>query len=148
MAEDVTKTKRRLNGRRWYENNRELTIRRAEEWRTINRERANQNAQNWRVNNPEKRALITLRSRLKRKFQIDPDIYFRMLEDQSGVCAICKQPEDNSTGKRSNLLCVDHNHTTGKIRGLLCKSCNLAIGSMKDSVDRLSAAIHYLKERS
>ena len=85
---------------------------------------------------------------LKTKYGITEEDYNNLLEQQNGLCAICKQPEDNSTGKRSNLLCVDHNHTTGKIRGLLCKSCNLAIGSMKDSVDRLSAAIHYLKERS
>lgn len=49
-----------------------------------------------------------------------------MLQEQGGVCAICKQPP------RRNKLHVDHDHSCcpGKrscgrcIRGLLCASCN------------------------
>jgi hypothetical protein len=42
-------------------------------------------------------------------------------------------------------LGVDHCHQTGKVRGLLCRDCNLSIGHMKDSVERLKAAIKYLE---
>jgi hypothetical protein len=42
------------------------------------------------------------------------------------------------------VLSVDHCHTTGRVRGLLCSLCNKAIGLLKDSPERLRAAINYL----
>lgn len=65
----------------------------------------------------------------------------------TGVCAICGKPETHGNGKSSiKLLAVDHCHTTGKIRGLLCHKCNLGIGHLDDSIDRLEAAINYLEK--
>ena len=66
-----------------------------------------------------------------------------MLDEQGGGCAICqKTPEEN--GRR---LAVDHNHTTGDVRGLLCTQCNVGLGNLGDSVERLRSAIRYLNER-
>lgn len=42
-------------------------------------------------------------------------------------------------------LAVDHDHETGKVRGLLCKSCNLAIGKFKESVEIVRRALAYLE---
>lgn len=57
----------------------------------------------------------------RRKFGISTEIYEKMLEEQGGVCDICKRPPKN------NRLSVDHDHDTGAIRGLLCPPCNRSI---------------------
>lgn len=75
---------------------------------------------------------------LKRKFGITRERYEAILDEQGGVCAICKVAP---TTKR---LAVDHDHQTGEVRGLLCLSCNMGLGYFKDSKNRLVNAIHYL----
>lgn len=77
---------------------------------------------------------------LRKLFGITLDDYKRMLEEQGGVCAICKGPEPVY-----KYFPVDHCHTTGRVRGLLCSHCNKGLGSFKDSADALQAAIEYLK---
>jgi hypothetical protein len=51
-------------------------------------------------------------------------------------CEICGSIEN---------LCYDHSHKTNKYRGTLCNSCNLAIGIMRDDIERLKNAIKYLE---
>lgn len=79
--------------------------------------------------------------KLKKAFGISYGEYQKMLEVQSNACAICKT---TNTGKR-RAFAVDHCHTTGKIRGLLCSNCNTGIGNLRDSVELLKQAIHYLE---
>lgn len=43
--------------------------------------------------------------------------------------------------------CIDHDHKTGKIRGLLCGFCNKAIGLLKENINILRNAIHYLEKK-
>ena len=83
---------------------------------------------------------------LLRGYGLTLDDYNRMLAEQNGVCAICKQPEKARTngGLGVRALAVDHCHATGKVRGLLCSHCNKAIGSLQDSVEILLAAAYYL----
>jgi hypothetical protein len=42
-------------------------------------------------------------------------------------------------------LALDHDHKTGAFRGFLCSPCNLALGHVGDSKDRLQLLIHYLE---
>jgi len=63
------------------------------------------------------------------------DDYDRMLQEQSGGCAIC--------GK-SGELHIDHSHITGKIRGLLCPTCNRGIGQLQEDSRLLRLAAAYL----
>lgn len=87
-------------------------------------------------------------STLKRKYGITYNDYIEMLEQQSGVCAICGEPE-TAKKKKSNgprLLAVDHDHETGKVRGLLCTGCNQGLGNFEDSVYKLHQAAKYLLE--
>jgi hypothetical protein len=63
------------------------------------------------------------------------------LAEQGGVCAICG---GGPTGNHGRLV-IDHNHTTGAVRGLLCGMCNQGIGSLKDSIPVLEAAVAYLR---
>lgn len=69
---------------------------------------------------------------------LTPDAEAILLEQQSGVCAICGKPD-----KRK--LSIDHCHETGAIRGLLCRRCNLGLGCFGDDVEALKKAIEYLE---
>ena len=77
---------------------------------------------------------------LKRKFGIGSKEYAEMLEQQDGVCAICKKAD--SYNRRFS---VDHNHATNKIRGLLCGNCNQGIGFFYDDPALLEAAAEYVR---
>jgi len=70
--------------------------------------------------------------------------YESLLKAQEGGCAGCGSPVANGSMKR---LHVDHDHTTGEVRGLLCSSCNLALGLLKDDIDRVLRLACYLEER-
>lgn len=75
------------------------------------------------------------RDMLRRKYGMTEADYAVMKSAQGGKCAICAEPGE---------LCVDHCHATGRIRGLLCRSCNLALGYLRDDPNRLLSAIDYL----
>jgi hypothetical protein len=77
------------------------------------------------------------KGRLK-KFGITEEDYYKMLNKQGGVCAICKGPPDKRWGK----LSVDHCHETGSVRGLLCISCNTNLGRFERHRDSI---MRYLK---
>lgn len=83
----------------------------------------------------------TYRSR-KRGMEIDSyeEVWDFHYKKQNGLCAICEEP----LGKTA---AMDHDHVTGRVRGLLCFSDNVAIGHMKDDVERLQKAIDYLRFR-
>lgn len=104
--------------------------------------------------------LITLRraslaSHLKRAYGATIEWYDQKLEEQGGVCAICKQKETRRSrpvtqaGVRSlkvTRLSVDHDHDTGELRGLLCQRCNIAIGHLMDDLEYLKNAIAYIEK--
>lgn len=73
---------------------------------------------------------------LRRRYGIGDADFQRMLAEQGGVCAICKDP-----GPRH----VDHDHITGKVRGILCFNCNGGLGYYRDNVEYLGEAIRYLR---
>ena len=60
-------------------------------------------------------------SKYKRLFGITLEDYNRMLDEQGGVCDICKKPPQKYR------LAVDHDHKTGAVRGLLCVHCNRSL---------------------
>jgi hypothetical protein len=45
-------------------------------------------------------------------------------------------------------ICVDHDHNTMFVRGSLCVKCNLALGYVDDSVDKLYKLIEYLQNHN
>lgn len=81
--------------------------------------------------------------RLKNYYGLSLEDYDRILEQQGGVCAICKTATESDNGQP---LVVDHDHQTGKIRGLLCDKCNRAIGALKDDNVVLNNALLYLNK--
>lgn len=124
---------------------------RAREWKKRNPEKVREGNRRWRtVVRPEyhreyNRERYAADSRpfknrvLKMKYGITLAQYESMAAAQCGVCAICGNAEEDGRA-----LAVDHDHATGEIRGLLCGGCNLGLGNMGDSPDRLRAAIEYL----
>lgn len=70
-------------------------------------------------------------------YGLKPGEFGRMLEDQDGLCAICRQSSEKT-------LHVDHDHASGEVRELLCSACNLGIGKFKDDPALLRAAADYI----
>lgn len=110
-------------------------------WREANADQIRARKTEWNRANP---GILSERNRRK-KYGMSAEACADMLSAQSGGCAVCALPivlvgEKNAP----NLAHVDHDHVTEAARGLLCRSCNLAIGHMKDSPLRLRMAAAYL----
>lgn len=80
---------------------------------------------------------------LMHKFGLTLEQFESMVEEQGGVCAICKK-----VCTRRTRLSVDHDHATGKVRGLLCIMCNNLLGWVNDDIGLLLTAIEYLRRHS
>jgi hypothetical protein len=65
-------------------------------------------------------------------------------EEQNGLCAICRKPENNIRNRRIMGLHIDHDHTTMEFRGLLCLRCNTGLGQFLEDPEILRAAATYL----
>lgn len=82
-----------------------------------------------------------------RKYGISVSDYNKLLVQQNGVCAICREPETAVKAAGTRSLAVDHCHRTGRIRALLCSQCNLAIGNLRESPLLARAAATYLEQQ-
>lgn len=74
----------------------------------------------------------------KRKYGIERDEFYALLEKQDQRCAICSVLIDESAH-------VDHDHRTQDVRGLLCGHCNRGIGCFRDNPEALEMAAEYLR---
>src|SRR5208282_5296918 len=83
--------------------------------------------------------------RVVREHGLAPGEYEAQLAKQSGVCAICGNPEVNVIRGGQCRLAVDHHHKTGIRRGLLCVRCNTGIGLLNEDPDILMKAVVYLQ---
>ena len=101
----------------------------------------------WTRRNKEKYAGKFFPSKYKKYGEdFKEEDYNKLLEEQGGICAICKEVE--LRGERKIRLSIDHNHETGAIRGLLCGNCNRAIGLLKDCPDVIFKAWVYLSSKN
>jgi hypothetical protein len=114
------------------------------QYERADRARALRRQKRWRERNPEKELARQRRADLKRNYGVTIQQYDEVLAAQSGVCAICRQPE--STLRKGTLmrLSMDHDHHTGMNRGALCNRCNRAIGLIGDDVVLARALVDYL----
>jgi hypothetical protein len=80
---------------------------------------------------------------LRRNYHMTVEDYNKLLNLQNKKCAICKSVKPG--GKSEIHFSVDHCHDSNKVRGLLCANCNRGIGSFKDDINILKAAIEYLQ---
>jgi len=90
--------------------------------------------------NSQKMRIKARKSQLRLYFNLSVEDYENMYRAQNGACAVCRG--QSTDGRR---LAVDHCHSTGKVRGLLCYRCNIGIGYLKDSPERLRDAAAYLE---
>lgn len=78
--------------------------------------------------------------RRKRVYGLSDIEYQRLMDEQGGVCKICKrQPEGKQPWN------IDHNHKTGVIRGLLCSRCNTGLGCFNDESNLIRQAALYVE---
>ena len=88
-----------------------------------------------------------MRKETLRKFGMTPQQYDRILEEQGGVCAVCKQPETRCSSRSKtgqiDRLAVDHDHATGDARALLCHRCNVSLGMMDEDPEYIRALAEY-----
>ena len=75
--------------------------------------------------------------RLKRLYGLTDAQYESILAEQDGRCACCGRVPDLEPR-------VDHDHKTGDVRGILCHKCNVGIGLLGDTEDRVQLAVDYL----
>jgi hypothetical protein len=93
----------------------------------------------WQKSHPEKIAEYDRRHQLKWRYNLTPEEWEKIFEEQDGKCAICK--EEASGRKR---LFVDHE--TKKVRGLLCNRCNQVLGYLEEDTFILSNMIEYINK--
>lgn len=85
-----------------------------------------------------------IRSQMKIRYGVTPEIYTETFDNQEGRCAICSTHQLDLTGA----LEIDHCHKSGKFRKLLCGPCNRGLGCFRDNIERVEKALEYLKEFS
>ena len=102
----------------------------------------------WNKKNVERVRFYNIKAKLKRKFNVEIDVYDALIEKQGNLCAVCGNLETVRQNGHIKSLAVDHNHGTGNIRGLLCNNCNRALGLLGDNPDILQKMIAYLKKHS
>lgn len=83
---------------------------------------------------------------IKKKYGLTKEQYYRILEDQGGVCFICQRtPEKAQRGKKAKFLSVEHCHVTGLIRGLCCTWCNgTLLPPFERDIQKLERMLVYL----
>lgn len=85
------------------------------------------------------------RSRVAWSHGINRAEYDEIFESQNGFCGCCKCDITGKDAQGRRKAALDHNHSSGRLRGFLCPSCNLALGCVQDSSERLRKLIDYLE---
>jgi hypothetical protein len=132
-----------------------------EEVKAANRKRreadpvkAAQDTKAWRIKNPEQQKALTATWRSKNsvhykaiKNKLSAAWTLAKQEAAAGrprpeLCEICNQRPNGRT------LHFDHCHKSKKFRGWICFRCNLALGYVSDSIERLASLTKYLKKHA
>ncbi len=87
----------------------------------------------YKLDNPEKYKDIKLRH----MYGISLEQYSAMLSAQNYECAICGRKDNKTFGGKPQSFVVDHRHSDGKVRGLLCHSCNMNVGVVENSLEKI-----------
>ena len=134
LQTEAGRTKRAAQRRKWYANetNKKKSLEASQAWRESDVGQAWQ-AEYMARTKDRRRAMHVLR-----RYGLEPKQYQALIDQQKGVCAICKEPPEKQWA-------VDHDHKTDVVRGLLCPACNRGLGDFKDDPKRLRGAIRYLK---
>lgn len=88
------------------------------------------------------------RRRSRRRRGLDHEEVRVCLLLQDYKCGICQAFITDAPSDIRQKACADHCHKTGVLRGALCLTCNMGLGLLADSAERLRAAIEYLSRCS
>lgn len=136
--------------KKWRDENLEKHRKNVSEYKKNNRDKVNEAYRYYYQRKKEKYgSFLNIQSKCGR-VGITVENYFKILEEQNNLCAICNEPETRKRktedGEGVAELCLDHCHETNKFRALLCHGCNTAIGQFKDNIELLESAIRYLNK--
>jgi hypothetical protein len=85
-----------------------------------------------------------LHSKRASVYKLNFEKYYNLINRRK--CDVCESKGDFNHKHHEELsLAIDHCHKTKVVRGLLCNSCNVALGNVKDDVNRLRKLIEYLE---
>lgn len=136
--------------RNYYLSNREKYLELAKErYKNLTAEerevRKNQQKENFLKIERESRKRDRIK-RISRLYNLSPDDYFSMVQEQDNKCAICGCEEKRTNKFGDSIpLSVDHDHATGVVRRLLCNKCNSMIGYAREIPEILESAADYLR---
>lgn len=99
-------------------------------------------ARAFKMREPERKTRQDRGTWLRSKYKLSLELFEKLIEEQGGVCMICKVAP---SGIGTNHWNVDHDHVTGRRRGLLCGNCNRGLGLFKDDPARCEEAASYLR---
>ena len=120
-------------------------------WRKDHPERARELKRKWYLANKEKQKVASKRWRLEHKERFKTSKRRQAIRQHHAkheviagrprplVCDVCCQ---------TGCITFDHCHRSGNFRGWLCRSCNTALGQVKDSAELLRKLADYLDHRS
>ncbi len=111
---------------------------------------AERSSASYRAKSSARKKADSNRYNLLTRHGVDELWFSAALAAQGNACAICGTEEPGGPGQWH----VDHDHDCCPgtphcpicVRGLLCFHCNTALGNFGDSIDRLDAAIRYLRK--
>lgn len=134
-TEEERRAAQKLSARKWYETHKEqVRVRKKDYYQT---HKVQQKL--WYEQNKDHANATSHKYKLRKQYNMTPEDYEVLLQQQSGVCAIC-----GATNPNGSRLGVDHDHETGKVRGLLCSTCNVALGKLEKDRTWAEKAITYL----
>ena len=144
----LTDEEKRIKRQKYYAEYYPKNKHRKKEYLERNKDYIRERSKKYRETSPvyaaHQKRRCSMNERLKYTFGITESDYYKMLNNQNGVCAICKNPETKIIKDKVQRLSVDHCHTSGKIRGLLCDKCNHGLGMFRDNTEYMLSAIQYL----
>jgi hypothetical protein len=145
--------------REQYEKNRKKRISYALEYRNKNLEKVKQNEKiryeiskdiiskkykNFRKENPDFVKNRDKQYYIKNKYGLTVEQLADMWVSQNGKCANTRCFSLLYRGKGG--FGIDHCHKTGAVRGILCMKCNVSLGNLDDSIEKLMGLIFYLRK--
>jgi hypothetical protein len=120
-----------------------MTAEEHEHWKEMKRGRYKRNPEPQKTRSKkyyQAHPAVARKSELKLNYGLTPEQWEGLFTSQGRKCASCGS--DHPGNRNWN---VDHDHATTFIRGILCNSCNMALGTLKDSLHRVQALAAYLQ---
>lgn len=137
-------TKKQVDARKHYQDNKKIYLERNRLWRLNNPEKFEEYRQKWIKNNPKVNKEAHRKWALKTKYKITSEEYESLAFEQHYSCPICNKIAAGED--RHTRLVVDHCHDSSKVRGLLCWNCNIGLGHFKDNPELVERAAVYLRK--